>query len=140
MQRNQQGWKSPPQFQEVTKARWALPCSGCCLWSLPAQFDLVTFRDTARSQGVTFGAKKEGPVPGKLQAAEFPQAEPGAPISHGSQGKGEVTMPALAVFDSSDSRPCSSCRFTSASPSAFPPQGQGGHFQQAWDKPKCASC
>lgn len=37
-------------------------------------------------------------MPGKLQAAEFPHAEPGAPISHGSQGKGEVTMLALAFL------------------------------------------
>lgn len=37
-------------------------------------------------------------MPGKLQAAEFPHVEPGAPISHGSQGKGEVTMPALALL------------------------------------------
>lgn len=37
-------------------------------------------------------------MPGKLQAAEFPHAEPGAPISHGSQGKGKVTMLALAVL------------------------------------------
>lgn len=37
-------------------------------------------------------------MPGKLQAAEFPHAEPGAPISHRSQGKGEVTMLALAFL------------------------------------------
>lgn len=37
-------------------------------------------------------------MPGKLQAAELPHAEPGAPISHGSQGKGEVTMLALAFL------------------------------------------
>lgn len=38
-------------------------------------------------------------MPGKLQAVESPHVEPGSPpVSHRSQGKREVTMPALTVL------------------------------------------
>lgn len=111
----------------------------CCLWPLLAQLDSVTFRDTARSQGVTFGAKKEGPVPGKLQAAEFPHVICCFHFPRITRQGGSHDA-SIRFFDSSDPQPCCSCKFTSASLSGFPPQGQGGHFQQAWNKPKCASC
>lgn len=69
----------------------------CCLWPLLAQLDSVTFRDTARSQGVTFGAKKEVLCLGSSRLLSFLMLS-AASISHGSQGKGEVTMPAFAFL------------------------------------------